>query len=359
MNIFNESDEIDIILLLLLLIKKRYFILKISSVFFLVGLIYSFSLDNKFKSYTTFYPHYDNLQNENSGIQGLAGLAGINLNSENSINIPPSLYPELIKSKNFKTEILNTEIINNNDKLSYREYLLKVYNSKSDPYKIILYPFNLLKNIFSNQNNKLNNKPTKLNYITKDDNLLFKILNENIFININEKEGFLELYVIDTDPEVSALIAIKANEILQKSIINFKLKNIRDVYDFTVAQLEISKKNLYKIQDSLATFKDSNKSIKSDIFKNKLSRLETEYNISKNIYNELAITKEQTAIDVRKKTPIFTIINPVYVPINKHSPNRLIVILIFTVLGIISSSIWIMLKKPFQLIIKNIKIKLS
>ena len=58
--------------------------------------------------------------------------------------------------------------------------------------------------------------------------------------------------------------------------------------------------NFYSLQDSLAIFRDSNKNIKSDLFLNQFSRIESEYLISKNIYNELAINKEKTAIDVQK-----------------------------------------------------------
>ena len=45
--------------------------------------------------------------------------------------------------------------------------------------------------------------------------------------------------------------------------------------------------------DSLAKFKDKNKNIRSDLFFNQFSRIESEYNISRNIYNELALNKEK------------------------------------------------------------------
>ena len=57
-------------------------------------------------------------------------------------------------------------------------------------------------------------------------------------------------------------------------------------------QLKLAQNNLYILQDSPAQFRDRNLSIKSDNL-NQLNRLETEVNISKNIYNELAITKER------------------------------------------------------------------
>ena len=71
-----------------------------------------------------------------------------------------------------------------------------------------------------------------------------------------------------------------------------------------------------------------------------MNRLETEYNILKNIYNELAITKERTAIDVRKNTPIFTIINDVYVPYEKFSPKRLQLVLITVLISFFIGTLW-------------------
>ena len=87
---------------------------------------------------------------------------------------------------------------------------------------------------------------------------------------------------------------------------------------------------------------------------NKLSRLETELSIAKNIYNELAITKEKTAIDVRKNTPIFTIINNVVVPNEKDSPNRILFIIVITFLSIFISSFWLIIKDDSIKVFKKI-----
>ena len=92
-------------------------------------------------------------------------------------------------------------------------------------------------------------------------NQLTKIIN----LTVNEK-GFLNLSVVDTNPYVASQIAKTANEILQKSIIDFKIKNINDTYKFINSQLEVAKNNFYLLQDSLAIFRDSNKNIKSDLF---------------------------------------------------------------------------------------------
>ena len=348
----NLMDKpIDIIKIFSLIYHNQKFIVNTTILFFVIGIIYSLTLQNIYKSSSTFYPHYENV-NESNDLQSLAGLAGINIQNTNTNNIPTNLYPELIKSSLFKFEILKKKVIYNKQNITYRDYLslnnnfkLKDLISKS----ILLFKKNLI-------NKKALNNINDLIYITQDDFILFRKIEDNIRIEINEEDGFIELSVYDHNPEISATIAIEANKILQKNIIDFKLKNLKDVYNFTDNQLNIAKRKLYKIQDSLANFKDSNIFIKSDLFLNKLNRLETEFSITKNLYNELALTKEKTAIDVRRNTPIFTIIDDVVVPNEKDSPSRTIIVFMFIFLGFSIAVCWIIIKKPIILIYKEIKI---
>ena len=150
-------------------------------------------------------------------------------------------------------------------------------------------------------------------------------------------------------------IAKIANELLQKNIIDFKLKNIKDTYEFVNSQLEIAKRNFYMLQDSLAIFNDRNINIKSDLFLNQFSRIESEYLMAKNIYNELGLNKEKTAIEVKKNTPIFTIIEPVVVPNEKSDPPRTLIVIFFSFIGLILTSTFTLTKPMILEILKEIK----
>ena len=88
-----------------------------------------------------------------------------------------------------------------------------------------------------------------------------------ITLEVNEKDSYIQLNVYDESPYISSVIAKNAEEILQKSIIDYKIKNIKSLYeDFTSNQL-LNLKNLYLLQDSLTNFKDSNREIiESDTF---------------------------------------------------------------------------------------------
>ena len=355
----NEEDSIDLIEFFSTLWINKKFIFKVTLLFFIVGIVYSFSLENTYRSSSIFYPHYEKIDNS-SNLRNLAGLAGINIDNESSSNIPSSLYPKLISSPTFKKKILDEMIRFQGVELSYRDYLSQKppsYSVKEFIKKIIYLPISLIGKLILKNEETSNKKDSDILSFSSEEYGFHQYLENKILLNLNEKEGFIELSVEDKNPYVASQIAKIAKNILQESIIDFKIKNINATYKFISDQLEIAKINFYNLQDSLAKFKDKNKNIKSDLFLNQFSRIESEYNLSENIYNELALNKEKIAIDVRKNTPIFTVIKPVVIPNDRFEPKRSIIVLVYSFLGIVISSIWVLIKKSFHNIISNIRSK--
>ncbi len=347
------NDSIDILEILSKIWINRKFIFISTISFTIISIIFSMSLNNNYKANSIFYPHIEKLNNSQS-LKNLAGIAGFSINSQSTDNIPTTLYPNLINSPQFKTEILNDKIILNQNEISFREYLLKK-KSQNSLKKIFKYPINYIKSYFSNKNLNLKGNNLNILELSVEENNLHNYLSNVIDLNLNKEEGFIDLSVIDEDPYVASQIAKTGTKILQKNIIDFKLKNINDTYKFINSQLKIAKNNFYSLQDSLAIFKDNNKNIKSDLFLNKFERIESEYIISKNIYNELAINKEKISIEVQKNTPIFTIIKPVVIPNDKYSPNRSLIILFGFLFGLVLSISYSLIKFEIYKFIKNFK----
>ena len=345
---YDEDDSIDLIDLLSTLWKEKIFIIKSTLFFTLIAIIYSLTLKNNFTASSIFYPHYQSNEiSQGQGLRGLAGLAGINLGGNDySNNVPTNLYPNIISSPEFKIEILDSKVNIGENEISYRDYLL-MKPSGFDLKKILLFPITIFSKLISQNEFRSSDKNIDILKLNDTEFSLHKSLNNVINIALNEKEGFIELSVKDNDPLVASQIAKTANEILQKKIIDFKLKNLNDTYEFISQQLDIAKDNFYKLQDSLAVFSDKNRNIKSDLFLNRYSRIESEYNISKNIYNELALSKEKTAIDVKKNTPIFTIIKPVVIPNEKSDPKRSLIVIIFSFIGLVIMSSYTLFKPYF------------
>ena len=355
---YDENDSAEIIELLTTLWNRKFFLIKFTLYFTLIGIIYSISLKNNFTASSIFYPHYQNNEiGQGQGLRSLAGIAGISLGNNYSDNIPTTLYPNIISSPNFKIKILDSKINISENEITFREYLLNKNTNQFNIMKILRLPITILSKYISKNEFKSINKNNNILELNDEEYLLHENLSNIISISLNEKEGFIELSVKDNNPLVASQIAKTANEILQKNIIDFKLKNLNDTYNFISSQLDIAKNNFYKLQDSLAKFSDNNLNIKSDLFLNKYSRIESEYNISKNIYNELALNKEKTAIDVKKNTPIFTIIKPVVIPNKKSDPKRSLIVITFSIIGLMIATGYTILKPNILVIWKEINKK--
>ena len=323
----SQNKDIDLVEIINKLWIKRKIILFSTIIFFFIGIVYSLTRNNIYEASSTFYPHLQKNAIPNSNLQSIAGLAGINLSNNESDIIPTSLYPNLLYSNPFKIKILNEIITFNSNLISYKDYL-KLKSKKIELFNI-------------NKKEEINYSNSDFLLISNEDNDVLKIFEEKISININDKDGYIQLKVLDEEPLIAAKIARACEETLQESIIDFKLKNIKSVYNFTLKQLNESKKNYYALQDSLAKFKDANKNIKSDIFLNQLDRLEFEFKISESVYNELNLQKEKTAIEVQRNTPIFTVINPVTIPMEKTYPRRTQIVLIFILIGMLIGSSYV------------------
>ena len=341
-NFFDENDNLKVFDILNVFLNNKKDFLFITTFFFIIGSIYALNLNNIYKASSTFYPNYEQ-NNTDSRLESLAGIAGVNLNNQYSNEIPASLYPNLIYSTTFKSELLKKNITINNKTTTYRDYLIN--KPKNFISRIKLFLKSILNIFIIEKLEKLDNKDNIYIHISNEEYYLHNKLNSIINIEVNEKDGYVEISLVDNIPSVAAEITKIAEVLLQNKIIDFRIKNIKNVYDFTNSQVEVIKKDLYKLQDSLASFKDKNKSIKSDVFKNVERRLESEFNATRSVYNELIISKEKTKIDVERTTPIFTIINPVTLPIEKDGPNRLIIIILFTLFGVFISSLYLFVYK--------------
>ena len=108
------------------------------------------------------------------------------------------------------------------------------------------------------------------------------------------------------------------------------------------------------IQDSIAIFKDQNLNITSSLYQNQLSRLESQFTLTSSVFQELAGQVEQAKIQVNKDTPIFTIIEPVSVPLERSKPKRSLIVVIWTLIGGVLAVGWTLVKAPAKKIIKEI-----
>ena len=183
---------------------------------------------------------------------------------------------------------------------------------------------------------------------------LFDDLDGIISISVNAKEGFVTLSVTVGDASASAYIAKGAQEILQKTVIDYKIKSAKEILAFNKRELDLKKKEFDSLQNKLALFKDGNLNIIDSRFENELNKLESEFNIVSAVYQELNKQLEQSKLQVSKDTPIFSVIKPVTIPNERSAPKRSLMVMVYGFIGFIVSCGFILIKEPVLNILKEI-----
>lgn len=353
----DNTDEIDLIELLKKIYLEKKFILKISILASLFGVIYALFQPNEYTSSTTFIPQLSSgVKTGGSSLSGLASLAGINIGSmESSSEFPPTLYPQVVNGVPFRVELLSNEITLNNELVTVKDYLEKKssFNILGTIKKYTIGLPSLILSSFKDQKEYTNE--SKIYSITEEDKGLFQILENNLSLSINEKEGFITISFTDNNKNVAAQITQISQNLLQEKIIEFKNKSSKEMLDFAIKQYSDKKESYEKLQDERAVFVDKNINISSSLFQNKLSRLESEVNISESIVQQLASQVEQAKLQVNKDTPVFTTIKPVTIPFERSAPKRSLIVIIFAFMGLVFSSGFVLVKEPVKEILKSIR----
>ena len=355
----SSEDEIDLIELLKKVYLEKKFILKVSVLVGLFGIVYALFQPNEFTSTTTFIPQLSSgVKTGGSSLVGLASLAGINLGGmESSSEFPPSLYPQVVNGIPFKIDLLSSTINLNGGEILVKDYFSNQGGSSLNilgtikKYTIGL-P-SLILGSFNSQDVALSK--SEIYTVTEEDQELFKTVSSALSLSINDKEGFITISFTDNDKNIAAQITQIAQTLLQKKIIEFKNQSSKEMLDFATKQYDEKQTSYEKLQDKRAIFVDKNINISSSLFQNKLSRIESEVNISASIVQQLASQVEQAKLQVNKDTPVFTTIQPVTIPFERSAPKRSQIVIVFGFLGIVVSVGYVLVKEPLKEILKSIK----
>ncbi|MBT5289412.1 MAG: hypothetical protein HOL35_04475 [Flavobacterium sp.] len=357
----NQEDSIDIIALLQSIWTGKKLILKTVLVFMILGLFIAVLSQNEYTASTTIVPQSSS-EKPGGSLGGIAALAGINLGSVGQqSSISPTLYPQILTNISFQKELLETLITieGQDNKITYKEYYTNVYSpsvlSSIKKYTIGL-PGVLIGLLKSDEISKEESKNNdSLPQITEDDKKLIELLLEQLSMEVNDKDGYISLSTTMPEARAAAELIQKAQELLEQYVIDFKIEKSSSELDFIKNRYQEKEQEFQKIQQKLALYTDRNQNVNSARAKMELMLLQSEYDLAYGVYSELAKQLETQELKVKEDTPIFTILQPVFVPLEKTGPKRSLILIIYTFLGFVLSIGYLLAIEPIQNIIKEIR----
>lgn len=322
----------------------------------LFGFAVALITPNKFSSSTVFIPTSSNTSTDGLGdFGGLASLAGVNLNSgDNSSGIPPALYPKLVKSVRFKRQLINSKFYLHEleDSITYSDYYTDHHKRPVLKRKLESFLRGLLGLIpGSNKSKKVSSFGDEIFILSEEEENIFKLLDKQLSILPNKKDGFVELVMETENPSIAAQTLMSVREILKEELTKIKINNASEQLEFTLLQFNEKQQEFLKAQQELALFQDKNQNISTATARSQERQLEAEYNLKLSIYNELSQQLEKAKLQVKKESPSFSILQDITVPIEKSSPNRFLIIFMSFVLGVVFYVACVVI----SLVFKNLK----
>lgn len=336
-----EEDEIDLIALAKKVWDGRKTIIKITLIFMGIGFFIAILTPKEFTTATTMVPQTSSGKQIGGNLSGLAAMAGINLGSMGSESgIAPTLYPQIISSIPFQKELLQTPLTieGQKNKVTYADYYTNIHRpgvlGTLKKYTIGL-PGVIIKAIKGKSENQFPSNENQLLSVTNDEYELIKQLQDQVALDVHLKDGYVTLSANMPEAIASAELAKKAQNLLQQYIIDYKVQKSTEQLKFIQGRFNEKQQEFKAKQQELARFRDRNQFMNSALAQTTLEVLQSEFEVAEKVYTELAKQLETQKIQVKEDTPVFAVLKPVSVPIEKSKPNRPITLVIFTFLGVV------------------------
>lgn len=335
------DDEIDLLALVKTLWNGRKTVIRTVIVCAFLGVTIALLSPVEYTASTVMVPQVGaDGQSKLGGLGGLAALAGISLDMSQGNELSPIVYPQIVNSIPFQLELMKTPLTfkDHAEPITLFDYYT-VYNKSSVFGAIKKYTIGLPGVIIK----AIKGKPEEIILtgdsvdrpilLTDDQFEVKKKIDEIISLDLNAKDGYLTLTTSLPEALAAAQLTKKAQEILQRFITEFKIEKTKDNLNFIQGRYDETKAEFEKAQVSLALATDRNKNFTSGLPQIEIDRIQTRYTISFSVFQELAKQLEQAKIQVKKDTPVFTIVEPVTVPSEKSKPKKVMILMIWIFLG--------------------------
>lgn len=362
-----EEEGIDIMALVKSLWDGRKTVIICIVAFMLLGLVAALTMKREYTVSTVMVPQLNSKANTSS-LSSLASLAGFDLSSmSSSAELSPLIYPQIVNSVPFRLEMMHTPLhYSKSDTLiSMIDYAEAGYEKPSIFGVIKKYTLGLpgviMKAIRGEQpevvleddGNDMNGVAKPLVVSVKEFEMLEKF-GEVMSLAVDKKEGYITLSVNGSEPIQTAELAMKAQQKLQDEVTRFRIEKSESELEYIQARYDEVKLENDRYQEQLATITDRSQNVATTRARIERDRIQAKYNVASSIYNEMAKQLEQAKMQVKKDTPVFTVIQPVTVPM-RPSNSRAKTLIVWTFLGgilgcgiVLARGYWPKLKEQFK-----------
>ena len=343
----DEDDKIDLMALARRIWDGRWIIIKITTVFIVIGLFVALFSAEEFESEALLMPEAQQQQQGGASqlLQRFGGSFGISAggNTPQGV-IPPMIYPRIVNSLSFQLELLEKEI-------HFRDYgvtttwpdFLENHYSKpmtayAKDYTVGL-PFTILggvRSLFQDEEETVIREDAldeQFIEISQSQFDLIENMRNRISVSQDQETGLLSSRVKLQDARAAAELNRHVIELLKEYVTEYRVEKARQNVEFAETQKEEAQERFEQAQIRLAEFRDRNVSLATARAQTELERLQDEKDLAFNVYSSLSQRYEESRLTLQEQTPIFSEVQAVNVPTRRSEPRRGQLMVIYTLLG--------------------------
>ncbi|WP_033150997.1 chain-length determining protein [Prevotella sp. RM4] len=297
------------------------------------------------KSIPTYYQCEVLLAPESGGGGGTSQLAslassfGVSLGGGGNAGgdaITPSLYPDLMKSTDFKTSLFPIKVHGKKDKttMTYYDYLK---NEWKEPW---------WKDFFGLMAPE--GKPDTLvnNFeLTGEQARISGMIMKNVVCRIDKKSNLISINVTTQDPYIAALLADSVKARLQDFLTDYRTQKSRHDLEYAEMLQSQAKKDYEHARQKYVEFVDANQDVVLESIRQMQTDLENDLQLQYNNYNTLSAQVLAYKAKVQEATPAFTTLQRATVPLGPAGPKRGQMIMLCLFVAALFTTIWVLLKE--------------
>ena len=210
-NTIREEDEIDLLQLINKLWRAKKSIAVFTLIFMVIGVLVALFSAKEYTATTIMVPQATDSKST-GGLGGLAAMAGINLGGNNADAIPLTTYSKIIESVPFKKKLAQTKLTFSDipNPITYEQYC-KSY-AKPSIWSSVM---SIFRSNPSEPSIKIQDT-THITSISREERAILNSIDNNIKLNLNEKEGYITLSYAMPEALPAAQMLQSAQQLLQE-----------------------------------------------------------------------------------------------------------------------------------------------
>lgn len=299
-----------------------------------LGLAWAFSFPKTYKAGVTLAPESSNGTSLLGNISSLASMVGMNVSMGGGEDaIYPEIYPDMIESTDFIVSLFPVPVKTLKGDLETDFY---TYKDKHERPVFFLYPFVWASELI----NKMKTKDpaaatTEVNpfMLTRRQDAICKSIRNSIDCEVDKKTQVISIVVEAQDPLIAASLCDTVQSRLQEYITRYRTQKAILDAEYIGKLCNEAKEEYEKAQQEYADWADSHIGLNLTQYKLKEQAIKSNMSLKYDIYQQELQQLQLAKARVQENTPAFTILQSIQVPIRHTNKSKLLVMLLFVILG--------------------------